>query len=195
MATHEVPNDGARRNIRTTLSVAAALLGTLVLVDPLTPIVSAAVDPTTATVTGVVYADDNGNGSQDADEEGIENVSVSDGATLTQTDETGRYTISTDVTRRITDLVFVSQPAGYTVGKDEYSTARFYRDLGQLTEGTEQTATSPWSRTRRAGRTPSPSPTSPTRTPTPATRFGPLRHGKLRWRRSTPPPRTWASSR
>lgn len=140
MATHEVPNDGARRNIRTTLSVAAGLLGTLVLVDPLTPIVSAAVDPTTATVTGVVYADENGNGDQDADEEGIENVSVSDGATLTQTDETGRYSISTDVTRRITDLVFVSQPAGYTVGKDEYSTARFYRDLGQLTEGTEQTA-------------------------------------------------------
>lgn len=140
MATCDTPTDGTRRNFRTPLVVATGLLGSLVLVGPLTPIVSAAVDPTTATVTGVVYADENGNGSQDADEEGIEKVSVSDGVNLMQTDETGRYTIKTDVTRRITDLVFVSQPAGYTVGKDEDSTARFYRELGKLTEGTEKTA-------------------------------------------------------
>lgn len=140
MATNEVPNPGAGRKLRITLSVTAALLGALVLVDPLTPDVSSAADPTTATVTGVVFSDDNGNGSQDADEEGIENVSVSDGATLTQTDESGRYSITTDVARRVTDLVFVSQPAGYTVGKDAYSTARFYRDLGQLADGATETA-------------------------------------------------------
>lgn len=140
MATNEVPNPGAGRKLRITLSVTAALLGALVLVDPLTPDVSSAADPTTATVTGVVFSDDNRNGSQDAEEEGIENVTVSDGATLTQTDGSGRYSITTDVARRVTDLVFVSQPAGYTVGKDAYSTARFYRDLGQLADGATETA-------------------------------------------------------
>lgn len=140
MATPEVPNHRTRRKIRTALTGTAGLLGSLVLVDPLIPIVSAAVDPSTATVTGVVYADENGNGSQDANEEGIERVSVSDGATIVQTDETGRYTITTDVTRRITDMVFVSQPAGYTVGKDEYSTPRFYRNLGELADGAEERA-------------------------------------------------------
>lgn len=140
MATTEVLSDRVRRNPRRALATAAGLLGSLVLVDPLTPVVSHAVDPSTATVSGVVYADENGNGSKDADEEGIGGVSVSDGVSLVKTDDAGRYSVSTDVTRRITDLVFVSQPAGYSVGKDEYSTARFYRDLGQLQDGAQATA-------------------------------------------------------
>lgn len=36
--------------------------------------------------------------------------------------------------------MFVSQPSGYSVGKDAFSTPRFYRDLGQLADGAETTA-------------------------------------------------------
>ena len=37
--------------------------------------------------------------------------------------------------RRITDLVFITKPAGYGVPTDQYKTPRFYRDLGQLADG------------------------------------------------------------
>lgn len=140
MATTQALSDGARRKFRTALVAVAALLASLVLIDPLAPVVSQAVDPSTATVTGTVFADRNGNGTQDEDEEGIEDVTVSDGVSLVRTDDRGGYAITTDVDRRITDLVFLSQPAGYSVGKDAHSTPRFYRDLGQLADDAEATA-------------------------------------------------------
>ena len=52
----------------------------------------------------------------------------------------GRYRLEVDVARRITDLVFITKPAGYDVPTDQYKTPRFYRDLGQLADGAEATA-------------------------------------------------------
>ena len=140
MATTEALSDRVRNRLRPVLVGTASLLASLVLIDPLTPVIGHAVNPPTATVTGVVFADKNGNGTQEQGEKGVEDVSVSDGVTIVQTDAGGGYQIETDPNRRITDLVFVSQPAGYSVGKDEHSTPRFYRDLGKLEDGAEKTA-------------------------------------------------------
>ncbi|GAA5041038.1 hypothetical protein GCM10023317_96900 [Actinopolymorpha pittospori] len=63
-----------------------------------------------AVISGVVYEDRNENGERDEGERGLKGVSVSDGRTIVQTDGAGGYRIETDSERRITDLVFVSQP-------------------------------------------------------------------------------------
>lgn len=125
----------ARRRVRQALVTATLMLAALVLVKPVAPVLAQAVNPPRATITGVVFSDLNDNGRQDSGESGIKDVSVSDGVRIVKTDNEGSYRIQTDTERRITDLVFVSQPAGYSVGKDEWSTPRFYRDLGQLGDG------------------------------------------------------------
>ena len=140
MTASESSSAGSRDRLRLALIVVAGLLASLVLIDPLTPVISHALNPPSVTVTGVVFADRNANGRQDKGEGGIKGVSVSDGAAIVHTDRKGRYRLNTDPERRITDLVFVSQPSGYSVGKDEYSTPRFYRDLGQLADGDERVA-------------------------------------------------------
>lgn len=139
-AAEEEQIPGTRSRLRLVVGVVTSTLAASVLVVPLSPVIAQAVNPPTATVTGVVFSDKNGNGSQDSGEPGLKDVSVSDGKTIVQTDQEGGYRIQTDPERRITDMVFVTQPAGYSVGKDEYSTARFYRDLGQLADGQEETA-------------------------------------------------------
>ncbi|MDQ3677479.1 MAG: PQQ-binding-like beta-propeller repeat protein [Actinomycetota bacterium] len=119
---------------RWALVTTAAALTALVLGKALSPVIAEAVDPSNATVTGVVYHDGNGNGERDARERGVRGVTVSDGVTLVQTDSNGRYSIETDVERRITDLVFISKPAGWSVATDEAMIPRFYRDLGKLAD-------------------------------------------------------------
>jgi hypothetical protein len=49
----------------------------------------------------------------------VPGVSVSDGAVTTETDADGRYTLDLDVDRRITDIVYISKPAGYAVPTDQ----------------------------------------------------------------------------
>lgn len=120
---------------RWALVATAAALAALVVAKALSPVIAEAVDPSDATVTGVVYDDRNGNGERDAGERGLRDVTVSDGVTLVQTDGDGRYSLETDVERRITDLVFISKPAGWSVATDEAMIPRFYRDLGQLADG------------------------------------------------------------
>mgnify|MGYP001026878527 FL=1 len=61
-------------------------------------------------ISGVVFADRNGNGARDASEPGIAGVAVSDQDTVVVTDGAGRYRL---VGRNGTGVVFVSVPEGY----------------------------------------------------------------------------------
>ena len=111
------------------------VLASLVFVKAGRPVIAEALDPQQAAVTGVVYEDRNGNDQRDAGERGVRGVSVTDGVTTVETDSAGQYRLDVDVARRITDLVFITKPAGYGVPTDQYKTPRFYRDLGQLADG------------------------------------------------------------
>ncbi|MEQ7007765.1 PQQ-binding-like beta-propeller repeat protein [Actinopolymorpha sp. B17G11] len=126
---------GAPASARLVLGASTGILAALVLAPPLTPVIAQAVDPTAAGVTGVVYRDSNGNGQRDAGEPGIPDVSVSDGARTVQTDDQGGYSLDVDVDRRITDIIYLSKPAGYAVATDEFKTPQFYRTLGELADG------------------------------------------------------------
>ena len=128
------------RRMRVGLAAITLLLAALVLAKAIGPVFAEAQAPTTATVSGVVYADGNGNGVRDPGERGVDGVRVSDGVTIVRSDANGRYEIDTDPERRITDLVYITQPAGWSVGVDEYMTPRFYRNVGQLVAGDRTTA-------------------------------------------------------
>jgi calcineurin-like phosphoesterase family protein/putative pyrroloquinoline-quinone-binding quinoprotein len=117
------------------LIAVTAALAAIVFGKALWPVVAEAIDPQQAAVTGVVFDDRNGNGTRDADERGVRGVTVSDGVAFTETDGDGRYSLDVDTARRTTDLVFITKPAGWSVPKDEFSTPRFYRVLGQLPDG------------------------------------------------------------
>ncbi len=110
-------------------------LAALVIGLPLTGVLADAIDAPSATISGTVFEDRDNDDQKDSDEAGLAGVSVSDGQQIVVTDAQGRYTFSTDVQRRDVDLVFVTQPAGYSVGTDEFKTPRFYRNLGQLAAG------------------------------------------------------------
>jgi len=124
-----------RRRLRWPLAAVTAALAALVLAKAVQPVIAEAIDPLEASVTGVVYVDRDGDDEQDPGEQGVRGVSVSDGTTTVETDADGRYTLTVDVGRRVTDIVFITKPAGYAVPTDEYMTPRFYRDLGQLEDG------------------------------------------------------------
>jgi len=89
-------------------------------------------DSQNATVKGTVYEDKNKNGMQDVNEQGIPNVTVSDGKALAVTDEKGNYDLIIDTERRVNDLVFVSVPSGYSVPADQNKTPQFYEQLGTV---------------------------------------------------------------
>jgi outer membrane protein assembly factor BamB len=131
---------GAPRNWRRALTAVTAALVALVGAKAAEPLIAEAIDPTRAVVTGVVYNDANGDGVRDAGERGVSKVSVSDGAMTVTTDEDGRYRLETDISRRTTDLVFITKPAGWAVPTDEAMTPRFYRELGQLQDGQQAEA-------------------------------------------------------
>ncbi|MEV5963506.1 PQQ-binding-like beta-propeller repeat protein [Kribbella sp. NPDC051952] len=113
-------------------------LAVLVVAVPLSGVVADAVDGPSATITGTVFEDKDADNRIDNGEAGIPGVSVSDGQQSVVTDAKGQYTFKTDVERRDTDLVFVTQPAGYAVGTDDNMTPKFFRNLGQLTDGAAQ---------------------------------------------------------
>jgi outer membrane protein assembly factor BamB len=126
--------------MRKLLPIVGIALAALVLAKAARPKIAEALDPQHAAVSGVVFEDRNGNDRQDRGEKGVRGVSVSDGVETVVTDPAGRYTLDLDVARRITDLVFISKPAGYAVATDQYKTPRFYRDLGQVADGASATA-------------------------------------------------------
>lgn len=72
-------------------------------------------------VTGVVFADRNGNGVRDASEPGIGGVAVSDQDTVVVSARDGRYRLTS---RHGTGIVFVSVPEGYR------ATGRFWAPVG-----------------------------------------------------------------
>ena len=117
---------------------ATAGLTVMVVAVPLTGAVADAIDPPSAIVSGTVFEDRDNDDRVDQDERVLAGVSVSDGQRTVVTDAAGRYTFDTAVERRDTDLVFITQPAGWSVSTDEFMTPLFYRDLGQLTEGEAQ---------------------------------------------------------
>lgn len=69
------------------------------------------------TVEGVVFVDDNGNGVLDHEEKGLPGVSVSDGATVTQTDAEGKFQIPLCTEAR---FIFVSTPTGTVAGDNSW---------------------------------------------------------------------------
>ena len=84
---------------------------------------------TAATISGVVYVDQNGNGSKDNGEPGLPNVGVSDGISVVTTGSNGTYTLTYNNTSA--HFVYVSVPSGYK------STAPFYKQLpAQFTQYT-----------------------------------------------------------
>jgi outer membrane protein assembly factor BamB len=128
------------RRIRFGVRVALLSLVALVVTPPFGAWVVQAIDPPTATVTGTVFDDRNGNGERDARESGLAGVTVSDGAEIVQTGPEGGYSIEISTDRRLTDLVYITQPAGYKVPTDEFMTPKFYRNLGALADEEQRTA-------------------------------------------------------
>ncbi|MFJ6079407.1 PQQ-binding-like beta-propeller repeat protein [Pseudarthrobacter sp. NPDC092419] len=128
------------RRLRLALYAGTAALGGLVVAAPVSSAVDEALNPATAMVSGTVFEDRNGNDAFDPGEPVLPGVSVSDGATIVVTDADGRYSLETRTERRNTDLVFVSQPAGYSVGTDEFMAPHFYRNLGTLAADEQKTA-------------------------------------------------------
>ncbi|MFJ6280291.1 outer membrane protein assembly factor BamB family protein [Arthrobacter subterraneus] len=133
------PASQRTRRLRVALYVGTAALGGLVVAAPVSSAVAEAIDPPSAVVVGTVFEDRNGNDTFDDKDVPLEGVSVSDGAGISVTDAEGRYTLETPTERRNTEIVFITQPAGYSVGTDEFMTPRFYRNLGALAAGDEKT--------------------------------------------------------
>ena len=79
-------------------------------------------NPVSESASGYVFIDFNQNGSRDSDETGIAGVSVSNGCDVTLTDASGRY----EIDLAATEILFISQPAGYTVPVDENQTPQFF---------------------------------------------------------------------
>ncbi len=125
---------------RRLLLLATVLMIGLVFVTPVARVVAETIDPSRATVSGTVFDDRDGDGVRDQNEHGVEGVLVSDGVSIVQTGGTGGYELEVDPERRITDLVFITQPSGYTVPNDEFMTPRFWADLGQLGADDERVA-------------------------------------------------------
>jgi outer membrane protein assembly factor BamB len=68
--------------------------------------------------TGKVFIDKNGNGLLDGDEQGVENVRVSDGLQVVRTDKAGNYSLPGHPRAR---FVFLTTPDGYSTTRSFYS--------------------------------------------------------------------------
>ncbi|AOT02554.1 outer membrane protein assembly factor BamB family protein [Arthrobacter sp. U41] len=129
------------KRLRLALYSGTAALSALVIAAPLTAAVAETVSPPpSATISGQVFEDRNGNEARDAGEPALADVSVSDGNSVAVTDADGRYSLTISTERRGTDLVFVTQPTGYSVGLDEFKSPKFYRNVGALAAGDAKTA-------------------------------------------------------
>lgn len=134
------PSRWSRARLRAVLYTCTLALAASVVAGPLASYVATAIDPPEATVSGVVFVDANGDGSRSDGEAGLEGVSVSDGKVTTTTDADGRYSLTISTDRRLTDIVFATQPRGYRFGLDQYKEPRFWANLGQLADAATPTA-------------------------------------------------------
>lgn len=82
-----------------------------------------AVNASPASLSGVVFADQNTNGKRDPSEPGLEGVLVSNGTRVVATDVAGRYTLP--VAERY--AVFVVKPPGYALPRGAHNLPLFYR--------------------------------------------------------------------
>ena len=73
-------------------------------------------------VRGTVYLDTNKNGTQDASENGVAGVCVSNGIQVTRTGDDGSYSLPA----RNRMVLFVVKPAGYALPLDEDNVPQFY---------------------------------------------------------------------
>jgi len=90
-------------------------------------------DPAAETARGAVFVDGNGDGARTAGERGVQGVSVSNGCEVVLTDADGRYEIALAPLQ----ILFVSQPAGYSIAVDANNIPRFY--YRHYPEGTPDT--------------------------------------------------------
>ncbi|MFC5648810.1 PQQ-binding-like beta-propeller repeat protein [Paenibacillus solisilvae] len=116
----------SKKKVQVITSIAMAGLALAAVIKPVMA------EATEATVSGIVFADKNGNGVQDNNEQGLKGVRVSDGASIVLTDSQGKYTLSVNTNRRVTDIAFVTVPSGYRVQTNEYKIPQFYQNLGKL---------------------------------------------------------------
>jgi len=80
------------------------------------------INPLSEIARGAVFVDLNQNAVQDSNEAGLAGVNISNGCEVVQTDADGRYQISLAPN----EILFISQPAGYSVGTDEFNIPRFF---------------------------------------------------------------------
>lgn len=73
-------------------------------------------------ISGFVFIDHNENGLKDDGEPGLPNVAVSNQREVVLTDEQGRYNLPV----RENMIVFVSQPAGFELPRNEHNLPQFY---------------------------------------------------------------------
>ena len=90
-------------------------------------------DPASETARGTVFVDGNGDGARNAREQGVQGVSVSNGCEVVLTDADGDYEIALAPLQ----ILFVSQPAGYSIAVDANNIPRFY--YRHYPEGTPDT--------------------------------------------------------
>ncbi|WP_200802663.1 outer membrane protein assembly factor BamB family protein [Agromyces cerinus] len=84
------------------------------IVAPITFTLAPRSTATKVPVSGIVYTDQDADGTRDDGEPGMAGLSVTDGQVWATTDESGRYQIDIDPARRATDLVSVVSPDGFT---------------------------------------------------------------------------------
>lgn len=122
------------------LYTGAAVLAGFIVVGPTGLSIAEAIDLPSATITGSVFVDTDGDGIRDEAEEGLAGVPVSDGKAFLTTDADGRYELSIETERRGTDIVYATQPRGYEFGVDKFGEPLFFKSFGQLSDGATATA-------------------------------------------------------
>jgi hypothetical protein len=90
-------------------------------------------DPAAQTARGTVFVDDNGDEVRSTGEHGVPGVSVSNGCDVVLTDADGDYEIALAPLQ----ILFVSQPSGYSIAVDDNNIPRFY--YRHYPEGTPDT--------------------------------------------------------
>ncbi len=81
-----------------------------------------------STARGVVFVDENGDGTMQHAESPLAGVAVSNGSETTQTDEAGRFTLEWGED----GIVFVVKPRGYRAAYDAMGRSAFHRDRSRL---------------------------------------------------------------
>jgi len=88
--------------------------------SPIQPDIVSPISKDVSQVKGIVFEDHNANGIQDIGEMGLPDILVSNGLTITVTDETGSYFLP-----REGHFVFITTPSNYT------PTASWYKNIGE----------------------------------------------------------------